>query len=443
MGKARRFRVPREPVQAEIRDLSHEGRGITEVDGKTVFVAGALPDETVTFLYRKRHRRYDDAAAQSIDRPSAKRIEPRCPHFGVCGGCSLQMLSPDDQIAFKQNVLLEQFRRFGKVTPETVLPPLRSAPWGYRRKARLGVRNVPAKGRVLVGFRERFSPFVADMRECHVLDPRVGFLLEDLSTLIAGLSQPDRVPQIEVSIGDNAVALVFRNLDPWTEADLAALTTFARQHDVQVWGQPGNESTVHPIWPEQPALYYQPGDGNVRLDFLPTDFTQVNAEMNGRMLALALEMLAPQADERFLDLFCGLGNFSLPLAQRCAHVVGVEGAASLVERARQNARANGIDNAEFHAADLAAEDVDQLPWLRQPFDGILLDPPRSGAAEVLPALAALGAPRIVYVSCNPATLARDAGTLVHEYGYHLRQAGVMDMFPHTGHVESIALFERF
>lgn len=442
MGKSRRSRVPKEPVQAAIRDLSHEGRGITEVDGKTVFVAGALPDETVTFLYRKRHRRYDDAAVQSVDQPSPKRIEPRCPHFGVCGGCSLQHLSSDDQIAFKQEVLLDQFRRFGQVEPETVLPPLRSQPWGYRRKARLGVKNVPAKGRVLVGFREKFSPYVADMRECHVLDPRVGFLLEPLSDLIGGLSQPDRIPQIEVSIGDNAVALVLRNLEPWTESDRARLRDFAETHDVHLYGQPGNETTVHPIWPEAPELFYMAGDSGIRLDFRPTDFTQVNAGINAEMLDLALGLLAPQPHERFLDLFCGLGNFTLPLARRCARVIGVEGAASLVERARQNAEANGIDNVDFHAADLAAEDVAQLPWLRETFDGILLDPPRSGAAEVLPALAALNAKRIVYVSCNPATLARDAGTLVHEYGYRLRQAGVMDMFPHTAHVESIALFEK-
>lgn len=440
MGKARRNRIPKEPVRALVHGLSHEGRGVAQVDGKTVFVHGALPGEDVTFHYKRRHRRFDEAAVDVIHTPSEQRLTPRCDHFGLCGGCSLQHLSPDDQIALKQDVLLEQFQQFGKVQPEEVLPPLRAGAWGYRRKARLGVKNVPAKGRVLVGFREKFSPYVANMTDCHVLDPRVGMKLEALSELIGGLSQPDRIPQIEVSVGDNAVGLVFRNLEPWSDTDLEALAAFGQAHDMQIYEQPGNETTIAPIWPAKAALHYMAGASGIRVDFLPSDFTQVNAELNTRMLERTLALLDPQPQDRILDLFCGLGNFTLPLAQHAGRVVGVEGAAGLVERARDNARSNGIDNAAFHVADLAG-DVEGLHWLREPFDKVLLDPPRSGAAEVLPRLAALGARRIVYVSCNPATLARDAGLLVHEHGYRLCRAGVMDMFPHTAHVESIALFE--
>ncbi|MEX0731338.1 MAG: 23S rRNA (uracil(1939)-C(5))-methyltransferase RlmD [Aquisalimonadaceae bacterium] len=441
MGKARRNRIPRDPVRAQVHGLSHEGRGVAQVDGKTVFVHGALPDEEVTFFYKRRHRRFDEAAVEIVHTPAPKRVEPRCPHFGICGGCSLQHLSPDDQIAFKQGVLLEQFRQFGKVAPEQVLPPLRAGTWGYRRKARLAVKSVPAKGRVLVGFREKYSPYVANMTECHVLDPRVGMKLAELSELVGGLSRPDRVPQIEVSIGDNAVALVFRNLEPWTAADRDALTAFGQAHDMQIYEQPGNESTIAPIWPEDAALHYMAGDSDIRIEFLPSDFTQVNADLNTLMLERTLNLLDPGPEDRILDLFCGLGNFTLPLARRAGRVVGVEGAASLVERARRNAQLNGTDNAVFHVADLAG-DVTGLPWLREPFDKVLLDPPRSGAAEVIPRLSTLGARRIVYVSCNPATLARDAGMLVHDHGYRLLSAGVMDMFPHTAHVESIAMFER-
>lgn len=442
MGKAkRRNRLPKDPVRAEVQGFSHEGRGIAHVDGKTVFVHGALPGEDVSFVYKRRHRRYDEAALASVHTPSSRRITPRCPHFGVCGGCSLQHLSPDDQIGFKQDVLLEQFGQFGGVEPEVVLPPLRAGTWGYRRKARLAVKTVRAKGRVLVGFREKHSPFVADMTECHVLDPRVGTKLRELSDLIGGLSHPDRIPQIEVAIGDNAVGLVFRNLDPWSDSDLRKLTAFAQVHDVQVYEQPGNETTIAPVWPRDAQLYYMAGDSGIRIDFLPSDFTQVNADLNTRMLDRAIELLAPTPDDRILDLFCGLGNFTLPLARQAGRVVGVEGAGGLVERARENAGRNAIDNAEFHVADLTG-DVRHLPWLWAPFDKILLDPPRSGAAEVIPRLAELNASRIVYVSCNPATLARDAGLLVHEHGYRLERAGVMDMFPHTAHVESIALFGR-
>ncbi len=439
MGRRRQPRIPREPVRVEITGLSHEGRGIAQIEGKTLFVHGALPGEQVLCRYTRRHRRYDEAKVLEVEAASEQRVEPRCPHFGVCGGCSLQHMSAGRQITFKQDVLLELLAHVGRVQPETVLPPLQAGAWGYRRKARLAVKHVPAKGRVLVGFREKHSPYVAEMDSCDVLDPRVGGRLLALSALIGGLSRPDRVPQIEVAVGDNGVALVFRNLEAFTEADLERLRAFGDQHDFMIYQQPGNEQTVTPVSEGTQGLHYSVGGET--LAFRPTDFTQVNAELNLAMVDRALGLLDPQPGDRVLDLFCGLGNFTLPLARRVGTVVGVEGEAGLVERARENAARNGLGNAEFHVANLA-EPVDHLPWAQARFDKILLDPPRSGALEVLPRVAGFGARRLLYISCNPSTLSRDAGELVHRYGYRLLSAGVMDMFPHTAHVESIALFER-
>ncbi len=437
MGR-RRQRLPRDPVQGQVTGLSHEGRGIVHVDGKTVFVHGGLPGEQVWFRYTRRHRRFDEAVVTAVDVAAEGRVPPPCEAYAVCGGCSLQHMAGERQVALKQSVLLELFERFGEVTPEEVLPPLSDAQLGYRRKARLAVRWVAGKGRVLVGFRERGKPYVADMLRCEVLDQRVGLRLGELSDLIGSLSIPDRIAQIEVAIGDDAVALVFRNLEVLGEDDLARLAQWGEERGIQIYQQPGDETTVQPVWPSNPQLRYSV-DG-LTLDFLPTDFTQVNAGLNRKMVALAMELLQPGPDHRVLDLFCGLGNFSLPLARRAAEVVGVEGESGLVQRARDNALANGLDNVEFHVANLA-EPVDHLPWAARRFDQVLLDPPRSGAAEVLPQVASLKPGRVLYVSCNPATLARDAGTLVHQHGYRLRKAGIMDMFPHTAHVESIALFE--
>ncbi|WP_290635202.1 23S rRNA (uracil(1939)-C(5))-methyltransferase RlmD [Aquisalimonas sp.] len=442
MGKRRRrSRVPMEPVDVTVESLSHEGRGIAHVEGKTVFVHGALPGETVRMRYTRSHRRFDEGRVEAVLEASPERIEPRCPNFGVCGGCSLQHMPPEQQIRFKQDVLLEQFRHIGGVEPDQILPPLTGPIWGYRRKARLAVKDVPAKGRVLVGFREKHSPYVADMTECHVLDPRVAARLTDLSDLIARLSCRDRLPQIEVAIGETTIALVFRNLRAFTEADYAELTAFGQAHDFAVYEQPGNETTVAPIWPASPRLAYHPAPDEAEIVFQPTDFTQVNHEINTSMVQRALDYLQPQSQDRILDLFCGLGNFSLPLAARAGEVVGVEGDRQLVERAQENAARNGVDNVRFHVADLAA-DNETPEWLDRPFNKILLDPPRSGAAEVIARVGNLGADTILYISCNPATLARDAGTLVHDHGYRLGCAGVMDMFPHTAHVESLALFRR-
>ena len=436
-----RQRLPQQPLEVEITALSHEGRGVAHLGDETVFIHGALPGERVRFRYLQRRRGIAEGELEEVLQQSPERIAPRCVHFGVCGGCSLQHLPAEQQRRFKEGVLRNQLERIGRVVPDEWLPVLTGPEWGYRRKARLGVKLVPKKGGVLVGFRERSSSFVAALESCEVLDPRVGRRLRDLAALVEGLSVARQLPQIEVAIGDEAVGLVFRHLAPLTAADQAQLAAFGEQHDFLIYVQPGNEDTVQLLWPAAGELSYRLPEFDVELAFRPTDFTQVNAEINRAMVSRAIALLEPQPTDTVLDLFCGLGNFTLALARRAGHVVGVEGEAGLVGRARDNARRNGLENCEFHVANLAGE-VRDLPWMRRRYDRILLDPPRSGAAELIPQIAGLGAPRLVYVSCNPATLARDAGMLVHEHGYRLRAAGIMDMFPHTAHVESIAVFER-
>jgi len=437
----RRKRLPSEPVEAHIDSLSHDGRGVARLEGKTVFVDGALPGEDVRLLYTRKRRDYDEARTEEVLRPGAGRVEPRCAHFGLCGGCSLQHLAPEAQIAAKQRRLSDNLQRIGKVEPGEVFEPLTGPVWQYRRKARLGVKYVEKKGRVLVGFREKHSNRLADLTRCEVLDASVGERLPAIEALIDGLEARARIPQIEVAVGDNATALVFRHLDPLSGDDERALTAFAQAHGLHIYLQPGGPDSVAPLWPEDSALSYRLANHDVELGFAPTDFTQVNAAINSAMVDRALELLEAGPEDRVLDLFCGLGNFTLPLARRVSEVVGVEGDVQLVQRARDNAQRNGIDNAQFHVANLD-EDPAATPWLRgQGYDKVLLDPPRAGAAEALAALARLKPRRLVYVSCNPATLARDAGALVNEFGFRMAGAGVMDMFPHTAHVESIALFE--
>lgn len=428
-------------IEARIGGLSHDGRGVASVEGKKVFIDGALPGERVQVRLTARLRRWDEGEAIAIIEPSPHRVTPRCPHFGRCGGCALQHLDAQAQIAAKQDSLLQNLDRIGKVQPGRILEPLRGPAWHYRRKARLSVRHVEGKGRVLVGFRERRGSFVADMDSCAVLDERAASVLPKLPGLVMSLSCPERVPQIEVACGDRCWALVLRHLDPLTAADRAVLHEFGQTHGVAILLQPGGPESVMPLGPGAPRLEFELQDFDLRLAFGPADFVQVNAEINRRMIGLAVELLAPQQTSRVLDLFCGLGNFTLPLARRAAAVVGVEGDAALIDRARANASRNGLANVTFHAADLA-NDISAAPWLREGFDRVLLDPPRSGAEAALRPIAASGATRLVYVSCHPASLARDAGILVHELGFALIAAGIMDMFPHTGHVESIAVFER-
>ena len=444
-------RIDQTPFDLEILDLSHDGRGVARRPqgdahaGKTVFVSGALPGEAVRVRQTARSRSFDEAATLEVLRASADRVPARCPHFGTCGGCVLQHLAEDRQIGAKQRVLLENLERIGHVSPGQVLPPLVDASWGYRRKGRFSVRRVEKKDRTLVGFREQDPRFVADLRECHTVIPAVGRRIEALSALIDGLDGRRDLPQVEFIAGDatgefDGVALVFRHLQPLSQRDLDALEAFARAHRIAVFLQPGGVDSVHPLWPQAPRLSFRLSRWDLELEFRPLDFIQVNAGLNDRMIARALELLDAGPDERVLDLFCGLGNFTLPLARGAREVVGVEGDAGLVARARRNAALNGVDNAAFHAADLA-QDLRGQPWMRAGFDRLLLDPPRSGADGVLRQLPLQGLKRIVYVSCHPGSLARDAGTLVNERGWSLRAAGVMDMFPHTAHVESIAVFD--
>jgi 23S rRNA (uracil1939-C5)-methyltransferase len=435
------------PFEAVITDLGHDGRGVARVDGKTVFVSGALLGEQAVLRLRKRHRHFDEAEVVELITRSPHRVEPRCRHFGQCSGCSLQHMDASSQIAAKQRVLSENFERIGKVTPQSWLPPLTGEPWAYRRKGRLSVRNVAKKGRVLVGFREEENPrFVADVQQCEVMHPALGPKIGLLADLLNGMDAASDIPQIEFAAGDDTMALVFRHMQPLSERDSAALIAFGQQHNLAIYLQPGGNNSVHPLWPEHPRLAFRIGSGDerfddVELEFQPLDFVQVNADMNQRMLARAIELLDPQPTDRVLDLFCGLGNFTLPIARRVADVAGVEGEHSLVERAAQNATRNHIDNARFHVANLF-EDQRSADWAKQPWDKVLLDPPRAGADKVLEYLPHKKTRRVVYVSCHPASLARDAGILVNQHGFKLVSAGVMDMFPHTAHVESIALFER-
>ena len=441
MPRRKRKPVPTQPVRAEVEALTHDGRGVAHIEGKATFIDGALPGEEVMFTYTLQRKHYDEGVIRGVLRASPDRVAPACPHFGMCGGCSLQHLSADAQIRTKAGQLQDNLQRIGRLAPESWLPPLTGPHWGYRRKARLGVKYVIKKSSLLVGFREKKSAYLAELKRCDVLHPKVGANIMALRELIGGLDGYARIPQIEVAAGDDTVGLVFRHLDPLSEADLGRLHAFGETHAFLIYLQPGGPGTVRPLWPLNASLSYRLPAHEIEFEFLPTDFTQVNGDLNRAMIDHALGLLAPHPEDHVLDFFCGLGNFTLPLARRTAQVIGVEGDAALVARARDNARRNGIDNAVFHAADLSEPDA-PWPWAERRFDKILLDPPRTGALEVVKRLAALGAERIVYVSCNPATFARDAAGLVHGHGYRLARAGVMDMFPHTTHVECIALFLR-
>ncbi len=427
--------------EAAIEDLSHDGRGVARIEGKTVFVADALPGERVRARLQRKHRHFDEASTEEILSAAPDRVAPRCRHFGTCGGCALQHLAPAAQIAAKQNVLAQNFARIGHVEPARWLAPLTAEVWGYRRRARLSVKHVVKKGRTLVGFRERDARFVADLVHCDVLDPALGEKLDALGALLNDMQGAASIPQIEFSAGDDARVLVFRHLQPLSDPDRAKLAAFGREHGFAILLQPGGTDSVHALQPGDVELHYALPAYDLKLAFAPLDFVQVNARINQKMIAHALDLLHPGPDDRVLDLFCGLGNFSLPVARHAGRVCGVEGDTGLVERARANAAANGIGNAEFHVGDLAGE-VRGSSWARQDWDLMLLDPPRSGAEELLKQLPGKSVRRVVYVSCHPASLARDAGELVRTHGFKLQAAGVMDMFPHTAHVESIALFER-
>lgn len=441
MTRFRNKTLSQKPIQAQVSSLDQEGRGVAHVDNKVVFVTGALPGEEVLFKRVEWHKHYDVGQVLEVLTPSLARVPAKCPHYTLCGGCSLQHMMPEQQLTAKQGIMLDNLKRLGKVTPELVLEPLTGPYWGYRRKARLGIKHRNKKGKVLVGFRERHTNFLADLTRCEVLHPVIGERLELLSDMLGTLEAFDKIAQVEVAVAEPQTALVFRNLVALSAADEARLKAFSDQNGFAIYLQPKGPESAYLLWPPATEMYYRLDAYDIKIWFQPTDFTQVNSEINEKMVSRALELLDLQPEDRILDLFCGLGNFSLPMARRVKHVVGVEGEGGLVGRARENAKRNDIGNIEFHVANLA-EEVSDLPWMRQRHDKILLDPPRNGAHTLIPQIAKLKARRIVYVSCNPATLARDAGELVHKHGYRLVSAGVMDMFPHTGHVESIALFVR-
>ncbi|PPU69477.1 23S rRNA (uracil(1939)-C(5))-methyltransferase RlmD [Xanthomonas pisi] len=439
-----RNRFDRTPFQTAITDLSHDGRGVARRDGeggKVTFISGALPGEQVRAEPTARSRHFDEARTVEVLDASPQRVTPRCPHFGVCAGCVLQHLEESQQIVAKQRVLMDNLERIGHVSPQAVLPALVGDAWGYRRKGRFSVRRVEKKDKTLVGFRELDPRFVADLSVCYTVIPQIGEKIELLAALIESMDGKRDIPQIEFIAGDDAVALTIRHMQPLSERDRQAWVDFAQTHGFAVFLQPGGVDSVHALWPQDVPLSFRLPQWDVELAFRPLDFIQVNASLNQKMIAHALALLDANPDDRVLDLFCGLGNFTLPLARTVREVVGVEGDAGLVARAKENAQRNGLDNAQFYAADLT-QDQRNAPWMRQGFDKLLLDPPRSGALEVLQQLPLKKFERIVYVSCHPGSLARDAGYLVNEQGFTLVSAGAMDMFPHTAHVESIAVFER-
>ncbi|MBQ0961411.1 23S rRNA (uracil(1939)-C(5))-methyltransferase RlmD [Ideonella sp. 4Y11] len=439
-----------------VEALDIEAQGVARnAEGKVVFIEGALPGEEALVTVGRRKNNWEQASLRELRSESAQRVSPGCPHFGLhagaCGGCKMQHLHAAAQVAIKQRVLEDNLAHLGKVKPERVLRPIEGPTWGYRLRARLSVRYVARKETVLVGFHERKSRYVADMRECHVLPPRISAMLMPLRALVGAMDARDTLPQIELAVGDQVTALVLRHLAPLSDADRQRLRDFAAEHGVQWWLQPKGPDTVHLLDDGGEELAYTLPEFGVTMPFKPTDFTQVNHQINTVLVGRALRLLEAQADERVIDWFCGLGNFTLPIATRAQSVLGIEGSETLVERSRQNAQRNGLAHkTRFEARNLFELTPDDLVAWGQA-DRWLVDPPREGAFALAKALGDLQqAPRadwtpprrIVYVSCNPATLARDAGLLVHVAGYRCVAAGAVNMFPHTAHVESIAVFER-
>ena len=428
---------------AEVEDLTHEAQGVARVDNKTVFIDGALPGEKVSFRYTRRKRNFDEAELVEVLVASVDRVEPKCQYFGICGGCSFQHINSANQIEYKEKQLQDSFRHVGGMTIPEMIPPLQSAShWGYRTKARLGAKWVKKKDRVLVGFREKRKPFIADMQSCEILPPDVSKLIPEFSNLIGQLSNPAKVPQIEVAATDNINAYVIRHMFELTAEDKSKLTDFAKQHGVAIYSQIKGPDSITPLYPQEITLTYDIAPYDVSFEFLPSDFTQVNQTINARMVTLSLDLLELKATDNVLELFSGLGNFSLPIAKQVKHITAFEGDKGLVERAAQNAIRNGIGNIDFHACELFDDVGSMKPKLPEAYNKLFLDPPRSGAMQVLPVVVNKNIERIVYVSCNPATLARDAKILIEDLGFKLQKAGVMDMFPQTSHVESIALFIR-
>jgi len=426
----------------EITKMSHDCRGIATVSGKTTFIAGALPNETVTFKYLKQNAQFAEGYAVGIIAPSKDRIAAKCAHFGLCGGCRFQQLSQQTQIDYKTAALKDQLHHFGQVSPSRWLMPIKHQPYGYRTKARLGVKHVPKKGGVLVGFRELDGRFIADIECCHILDARVGLKITALKTLINQLDAKATIPQIEVAMDEQHTALIFRHLAPLSEQDRAMLSQFAQAHSIWLYLQPKGPQSITRLWPNEieTKLSYTIQPYDVSICFEPQHFTQVNHVINQKMINQAISLLELNEDDRVLDLFCGMGNFTLPMATKAKHVTGIEVCEAMVSLGTENAKQNQLHNVSFYQADLFNENA-KAPFMHETYDKILLDPARSGAKEILAVIDRFKARRIVYVSCNPATLARDAGLLVNQKNYTLTACGVIDMFPHTAHVESMAVFD--
>jgi 23S rRNA (uracil1939-C5)-methyltransferase len=442
MARQRKRKLIEQPLQVVIEDLSHDGRGIARIDGKVMFVNGALPAEKVMVQHTGGNKNYEEGIVIEVIEASKDRVEAQCQFYAVCNGCTMMHLAPQKQIAFKQNTLKQNLIKMAKIEPQSWLEPLSDDSWHYRRRARLSVRWVIAKDRVLVGFREKNGRYVADMSTCEVLQAPLDGLLQPLAEMIAQLRIKQQVAQIEASVADDDVALIIRHLKPIGTEDEKIILEFANQHNVRIYSQSKGPKTIFEMTnSKHKPLYFDMGSHGIRMNFLPSDFIQVNAKMNLKMIAQAMSLMEVNADDIVLDLFCGLGNFTLPLAKKVKKIIGIEGEKNLVQRAIDNARENQLENASFFVADLR-RNHDNSDWFKHDFTKVLIDPPRSGAWEVLPLIASTNAKSLLYVSCHPASLARDADRLVNELGFTMVKAGVMDMFPHTSHVESMALFVR-
>lgn len=446
MARQRKRKLMEQPFEVVIEDLSHDGRGIARINGKVMFVSGALPGERVVIKHTGGNKNFEEGLAIEVIEASDDRVKAQCQYYDVCNGCTMMHLAPEKQIEFKQNTLKQNLLKMAKLQPEKWMDSLTDESWHYRRRARLSVRWVIAKDKVLVGFREKNGRYVADMESCEILKQPLDSLLKPLAKMIAQLRIKQHIAQIEASVADEDVALIIRHLKPISSADEEVLLEFAEHNEVRIYSQSKGPKTIFEITrsddtAELKPLFFDMSRYNIRMEFLPSDFIQVNAKMNEKMIDQALELLDIKPDDVILDLFCGLGNFTLPLATKVKTVVGIEGEKTLVQRAQHNAKLNKLDNIDFHVADLTKNHQDS-DWFQLDYNKVLIDPPRSGAWEILPLIAQTKAKTLLYVSCHPASLARDTDRLVNELGFKLLKAGVMDMFPHTSHVESMALFVR-
>jgi 23S rRNA (uracil1939-C5)-methyltransferase len=442
MSRRKHKKLPAGEFQATVTHLSHDGRGIAKIDGKTTFLFGALPNEEVKFQYTNRRSTFDEGSVTEVLSPSPDRIDPQCAHFGVCGGCSLQHMKPELQVDSKQAAFLELLQHQAQVQPKSLLPPLTANAWQYRRKARLSAKYVAPKEKVVVGFREKNGRFIANIGRCNILHASIGEHIEDIGQALYQLECRDKIPQVEIVVDDTDTAIIVRHMAPLLDEDINALRTLAEKQGYRLYLQSKGPDTITLNWPENaPVLmHYSLSNFGVEFDFHPAQFTQINTEINHKMVACAIELLELTEEDSVLDLFCGIGNFTLPIAKHCLKVVGVEGQQSAVDMAKHNATINNINNTKFYCSNLF-EPLAEQDWSLQHYTKLVLDPPRAGAAEVIQALNMHSISTIVYISCNPATLARDTKLLV-DRGYRLIKAGVMDMFPHTQHVEAMALFKK-